>query len=90
VDQLWISIGHRPDIFPCGVLLYKMLGGIRVFTGEGLPRQIPDKVKEGISIGLVVLNQTCLLTVCLNFDTLPPWIGGHGINLRAHFITQLS
>jgi len=39
-----ISIDHRSDIFPCGILLYEMLSGNRVFTGETM--HILDKVRR--------------------------------------------
>ncbi|MBP1712154.1 MAG: serine/threonine protein kinase with domain [Deltaproteobacteria bacterium] len=39
-----INIDHRSDIFPCGILLYELLSGKRVFTGETL--HILEKVRR--------------------------------------------
>ena len=39
-----VNIDHRSDIFPCGILLYELLSGKRVFTGETL--HILEKVRR--------------------------------------------
>lgn len=39
-----INIDHRSDIFPCGILLYEMLSGKRLFTGDTL--HILEKVRR--------------------------------------------